>query len=269
MHDLGEFEQALLQHDHERLRIVRDIGSFTVALFGVFDSREGEKLQLAGTGTLYSARGGCFILTAAHVWDQVLRPAARVGITLDEDIDHSFLMESAALAPLGPPRPDVWGDWGPDITLLRVPPEHLGTINAYRVFYDPAVDGVGAPVGDCLEAKVLLGTPAALGDFTRNHANITINGFFVGLDPERRARDGFDYLDVEVDVVEPGAPAGLGGVSGGGLWRILAFRSPEGRIDWVRTLDGVAFYQLPVCNGRRYVRCHGPESIRAAVSCIP
>lgn len=269
MCDINELEATLRNSEDIQLSIVRDIGSFTVALFAVFDSPHGERLALAGTGTLFAVGGSCFILTAAHVWEEVLRPAARVGITLDANIDHSFWLDVATIVAYGPPRTRIWDERGPDMTFLRVPPEHLGTINAYRVFYDPVVDGARGVDGDALETHVLLGTPAALGEFTRNHANILINGFFVDADLQGQTQGGFDYFDLEMDISAPGTPETFGGVSGGGLWKVQAYYSRQtGNIDWNRTLVGVAFWQSGIENGRRTIRCHGPESIRIATTFV-
>ena len=263
---LSQLEAEIRDSDAVRLNIVRDIGSFTIALFAMSDSPE--RLELAGTGTLYRFQGSHFILTAAHVWYEVLRTAQRVGITLDENIDHSFFIDVAAIVPSGPPRPQEWNEWGPDVIFLRVPDQHLGTINAYRLFYDPTIDGARPNNADGVEALVLMGTPAALGEFRRVHANITINGAFVGLDPPNHVREGFDYLDLDMDIAELGAVRNFGGVSGGGLWSVLARWSPSGAMEWARTLVGVAFYQLRIENGHRTVRCHGIQSIEAAKAYI-
>jgi hypothetical protein len=42
-----------------------------------------------------------------------------------------------------------------------------------------------------------------------------------------------------------------------------------GEIDWKMSLHGVAFYQLSIVAERRTIRCHGPETIRAALRLIP
>lgn len=51
-------------------KIVRNLGDFTVALLAI--SGHPEQLCLAGTGTLLVAGEKHFILTARHVWDEVL-----------------------------------------------------------------------------------------------------------------------------------------------------------------------------------------------------
>jgi Family of unknown function (DUF6869) len=67
-----------------------------------------------------------------------------------------------------------------------------------------------------------------------------------------------------MDTTASDAPKSFGGVSGGGLWRILAYISPDtGKIDWLQRLKGVAFYEFPPKNGGRVLRCHGPSSLTA------
>ena len=78
------------------------------------------------------------------------------------------------------------------------------------------------------------------------------------------SKDGsFDYLDAIVDVSNLPRGKSLGGLSGGGLWKVWLFDSPSGGIEPVPLLRGVAFYEFPLNSGHRVVRSHGIESIRA------
>lgn len=62
----------------------------------------------------------------------------------------------------------------------------------------------------------------------------------------------------------PDTPKSFGGVSGGGLWRIMVYISPTtGKIDWSQRLKGMAFYEFPLKDGARVFRCHGPSSLSA------
>jgi hypothetical protein len=256
--------RTLFRESHElRLQITRDIGSFTVSLFALVETKEGERLQLAGTGTLVAAGKAHFILTANHVWEEVLKAASKMGITLTDRIDHHFFIDINTIIPVGPPKQNDWSEWGPDLVFLRVPSEYLGTINAYRSFYDPAVDGRNTLAVDHLQTRVLMGTPEALGRFTPTHAAVEINGYFMPAE-FYQTRGDFDYYDFEIDTSPDDIPGSFAGVSGGGLWQVLIYSSQTtGRIDWLRTLEGLAFYQFPSDNSRRTIRCHGPQSIRA------
>lgn len=267
MSDLAEIKATL--HDNSsglRDEIVHGIGNFTVALFGVFDTTDGDQLRLGGTGTLVSVAGSHYILTAWHVWEKVLRRARKIGITLKENMEHQFLMETQEIVQSGPQEPGAWDEWGPDLTFLRVPPERVGSINVYRVFYNLTKPRQSTPDADHIETQVLMGTPAALGTLTPTHADLQINGLFMQVGTALRVRGDFDYLDFDVDVSLPGSPVDFGGVSGGGLWTVLIYRSAStGKIAWLTRLEGVAFHQSALANGHRIIRCHGPQSIRVAM----
>src|ERR1700730_17758496 len=88
----------VLRRDESGLRdkIVRNLGDFTVALFGISGSPQ-ERLRLAGTGTLVTVDGKYFILTALHVWEEVLKAADRIGITVKEDTVHRTVIDRPAV----------------------------------------------------------------------------------------------------------------------------------------------------------------------------
>jgi hypothetical protein len=101
---LRKLVAELRKSDDLALRIVSDIGKFTVALFSVSVSQQGDVLQLTGTGTLVEYKGKYFILTAAHVWEK-LEQAARVGITLVQKKDHKFLIDTKTITAYSPRKP--------------------------------------------------------------------------------------------------------------------------------------------------------------------
>lgn len=245
-------------------KIVHNLGDYTVALLGI--SGNPERLKLAGTGTLMAFDGAHYILTARHVWDEILADADHVGITLKPNVDQRYAIPSKHFTPVGLPKPCAWNEWGPDLILLRIPAERVGTIEAYRSFWNPArrVD-VNAGV---IEVLVLMGTPAELGTITDVHADLLIIGMYLGPEKVRCVVGGFDYFDYEIEKkVE--LPRHFGGVSGGGVWRVLLFCSPETEeIDWKMSFHGVAFYQLNIGNDPTTIRCHGPQSAQAVLSAV-
>lgn len=264
---VNEIPNVLFASPELRQTIVQQIGSFTVALFAVFDSQNGERLELAGTGTLFENGGARFVLTAAHVWELVLKGAVKFGVNLIEGINHCFWIDPRTVILCSLPYPNSWGEWGPDLILIRIPSEHLGSINARKSFYDPRIDGAAAFAlkRDHVEIWLLMGTPAARGRFTQNHAEVEINGRFLP-DVHYQTRDGLDYFDLKMDASIVGASQSFGGVSGGGLWKILLYCSSDGKIEWVQTLEGVAFHQSDIDNGYRTIRCHGPRSVLAVAA---
>jgi hypothetical protein len=78
-----------------------------------------------------------------------------------------------------------------------------------------------------------------------------------------------DFLDFTADTSLPNVPKSFGGVSGGGLWKVLAFESPStGKIDSTATLERVAFFQTIIDDSHSILRCHGPETIAATSSSL-
>ena len=246
-------------------RIARDTWKYTVSLFALSASPIGDVLTLAGTGTLVFYEDAHYILTAAHVWHKVLKGADKVGITLRETYDHTCLIERENIIVSGLRRPSSWKEWGPDLIFLRIPDVRVGEIEAFRVFYRLGTQEKPVPGGEFTEARLLLGTPGALGTYRQNHASVQATPFWVA-PPVRHDHDGFDYLDVQARLPPPSTVDSFGGVSGGGLWRVKVYSDPAtGQLDSTAILEGVAFYAFDVQGGAGTVRCHGPKSIDAAV----
>ncbi len=132
---LSEIEAKLRGQDDLRQRIVRNLGTSTVALFGIFDADGADLLKLAGTGTLMVVDDSFGILTAAHVWDESLKLAAKVGITLTDNINHKTPIDVQAITPTIIKSVE-WNEWGQDLAFLRIPSELTGGIKAFQVFED-------------------------------------------------------------------------------------------------------------------------------------
>ncbi len=245
-------------------QIVRNLGDVTVALLAISDNPE--RLALAGTGTLLAINGAHYILTATHVWEEILKHADHVGIALKADVTHRFGISRKDMAVFTLRKPDKWNEWGPDLALLRIPAERVGSISAYKSFWNVSKPDRKIDLRT-LWVQVLMGTPAALGKLTETHADLQITGMFLG--PETvHEREGLDYLDYEMDLTFP-LPRTFGGVSGGGVWNVDLYYSPETKkIEWIMSLHGVAFYELAIVNERRPIRCHGPQSIKAVIQTV-
>jgi hypothetical protein len=243
-----------------RNAIGKHIGSFTVALFGIFGAGEAETLKLAGSGTLVRVAGMYYVLTAAHVWEWLVKEGAKgLGLTLRPEDDHKFVLRMEIVAAYGPKLVGKWTEWGPDLAFLRIPSELVGPLTAFKTFENLSMQKAGPPNVDSVELRALMGAPAVQGTFTKVHAEININTFF-GEQGMETKRGDFDYVDLLEDTSFPGVPATFGGVSGGGLWRVVVYEA-EGKCDWHLTFMGTAFYQIPQSGGNWTIRCHGLESI--------
>lgn len=265
MPTLDEIERLLLSVDSDlRQRILRSLGSYTVALFAIFYVNGGERLKFIGTGTLAVARKQHGILTAAHVWER-LKSVAKVGITMTDNIDHRFPIDVSTIVPTTLSSP-AWDEKGPDVAFLRIPDVLVGQIEAYHVFEDleKPPKKLGA---EALECWMAVGAPGELGTLTETHASLAINGSLV-MNPQYLSGDP-DYYEFEVDTWGPGIPKSYGGFSGGGLWRVPVYLSPStGDVDWALRLKGVMFWQFAQKGDRRVIRCHGPETITSLLNLL-
>ncbi len=264
----GEQIAERLRNDEDlRHAITLDIGKFTVAMFALKEGVDARQ-SFAGTGTLLLRQNEGYILTASHVWHEALKASEYVGLALVPDITQRYKVSTADLQPTRDLHPAVWNEWGPDLILLRLSPEYVSQISAYKIFYSANVDGKPAPEnGAGVDIRSLLGTPAELGSFEPLHADLVICNFFVDVNAPFKEQGGFDFVDFSFDVNTPGAPSNYRGVSGGGLWEVTVYPSEESKsgLNWSRTLKGVAFWQQPLQDSKRVVRCHGPKSLETLI----
>jgi hypothetical protein len=266
-----QIEAALLDETSGlRDRAGRAVLNFTVAMLAVANHEtSAHPLRLVGTGTLVVHRDVHYILTAAHVWEAIQQRGTMLGLTLAEGVEHEFLIPNNNIVASGPPYDAASVDWGPDLVFLRIPPERLGTIRAYKVFYNLSIDRPGGPL-EAIGAYVVMGTPGELGEHWPRFAMLQVNAFFLERNPRQNRRGEFDYLEFTVDLTFPGVPRTFGGVSGGGLWQVYFYwDKTTKKIETIERLKGVAYVETPIVNDHRNIRFHGFESIRAARPQVP
>jgi hypothetical protein len=266
---LDEIEQQVLAKDSPLCwTIARELADFTVAFIVANDGQ----LSPAGTGTLVSFRDSHYFLTAAHVWEEKLKKCDWIRIPLKENSQCKFAISPKEIVSCGPPIPVGWNEWGPDITFLRIPPERVGSfIAAGRPFF-PLSMKRELRVDCCLETTFLMGAPALRGTFTAESAIPELQGMNVILDTELYSstklsdpfRSQFDFYDILVDTTLPDVAESFKGVSGGGLWKVYVFKGAYKRTETYKTLVGLAFWEDPR-NSSLLIRCHGPQSIGAAL----
>jgi hypothetical protein len=242
-------------------KIARDIGSYTVALLAVTGSGENEVLKFCGSGTLVSIGDSAYILTAAHVWE-MFENAVGLGLTLEkEDVDHRFFIAVKSIVTFGPKEILSWGPWGPDMRLLKIPPEHTDKLKEVKQFYPLTADIPEPPNVNSLEVWLLIGSPTEQSTRTPKHASLTMNAIFATI-RSNYTHAGLDYVDLEMDTTFPGIPKWFFGVSGGGFWSVVVYGSDDGEFRWFVTLVGMACWQPEAT----LVRCLGAKSIRGLIS---
>ena len=246
--------------------------SYSVSIYVSHPQEVEPHISPIGSGTLVEIAGSHHILTAAHVWEGI-EAATEVGLTLTPYPSH-FTIKREAIIPaekLGPAEPSDINHGGPDLALLRLAPSDVFTIKAHKSFVNLAREkgnwAVHAPntekglwviKGMVQESSLDI---AAQGDYTMV-AHVSNKSFCGGVTLLNQC-DGYDYLDLKAAQGLPGMPSSFVGVSGGGLWEIGLQMATSGEIKWDNKphFRGVEFAQLPVSQGQRMIRCHGPRSI--------
>jgi hypothetical protein len=211
---LNKMEELFRSSPREQERIGRNVGNFSVALFGVNGSADYRNVNLVGSGTLVALGKSHYVLTAAHVWHAGLKKYESTGLTLKEDVDHCFPILNASIEvhELAEMKLD---EWGPDIVFLRIPDISVRSVEAYRVFY--RLDRERTRIErDYLGARILNGTPGVLAKGVGNIQVVEIQGMYVTIDANFFDHDKFDLIDFEMDTTLPQMIKDFSGVSGGG-----------------------------------------------------
>jgi len=246
-------------------KVFRDLSSASVALFAINSCPAGEQLELAGSGTLVSRGGSYWILTASHVWEKKLKTATALGIGVRRGIDHRFPIAIDSIAVRGFSPKGREAEWGPDLCLLRIPAVYVGTIEADKVAFEWGAIRQLGPGVDGFEMNYLIGCPASLGTFTLTHAAVRTECFVVNR-VATYMKEGLDYLDMDAYVDDSAKLRSFRGVSGGGLWNVKFYVDPaKDEPAWIWSLEGLAFYEFPIQGQSAIIRCHGPNSIDAAI----
>lgn len=266
---LDEIAEEILAKDSPLCwTIARELADFTVAFIVANDGL----LSPAGTGTLVSFRDSHYFLTATHVWEKALKISDWIRIPLKENSPCRFAINPKEIVSYGAQIPARWNEWGPDITLLRIPPERVGSFMAVgRPFY-PLSMKREVRIDCALETTFLMGAPALRAEFTEESAIPELQGMNVlhgtelysSMEQSDGLRSQFDFVDILIDTTQPDVAINFEGVSGGGVWKVYVFRDADGRTRSFKVLTGVAFWQHPR-DSSLLIRCHGPQSIGAVV----
>jgi len=225
-------------------------------------------VDLAGSGTLVELASRHYILTADHVWNR-----AEV-----EDWEELGLMLTDG-APLGIERRLIaakrlsgssYSRWGPDLALLEIPPNLVGTITARKSFLNLARRRSTLSSHPPQTEKSLWAVMGLVGqkssvdlvDEART-AIVTVRGeAFLGVTCTAEQRGEYDYLTVYAKTTLREVPSSFGGISGGGLWEVtLRIRGDSIISQGEHHFRGVAFWQEPEAPDHIAIRCHGPYSI--------
>lgn len=221
----------------------------------------------ACSGTLVEINGIVGVLTARHVWTDLVKVARTVGLLVGGH--EPYWIKPDVLRAFGPRADGVLPGTSvqiPDLAFVRIPPVARGTIEAAKkLFYSLEVRRRD-PQLDLFSERgfwVLTGSPQALFDSTTR----TVGSILYDTTVERRIEQGdWDYIITNLDLPQnPALPETYRGLSGGGIWRAAFYVTEHGTEFLVERasrdilLSGVAFYQTDL-PGRQIIG-HGPRSL--------
>jgi hypothetical protein len=242
------------------LEFINSVRHYSVS-FVAIPNTQAESPSPGGSATLVEVNGGHYFLTARHVWTR-LQKFKYMGVTLVENIDQRFFIETEHLIPTGPPKPALEQD-GPDIVLLKIPDAKLGEIKARKSFYPLGIKRVGVPVV-AIEIPILIGGPVESATLIKpTTLDMVVQAIIANSTPKKFTKGRFDYLDADEFFGSYGFPNSYGGFSGGGLWHVYVYLDPKtGERKEQRHLAGMAFYEFKPKRKYRVIRYHGVKSLR-------
>lgn len=245
-----------------------DLKEFFIPMVGRQVTVSPPTVNVLGSGTLVKVAREFFILTAAHVWEAA-QAYPSIGL---------FRVDSPSIVPV---RRDFivpqtlgrapFGEWGPDLALLKIPHPDSGTLLARQSALDLVAERGRTPAhppSSDAGLWVTLGVVAERSDIAFDPAeremSISIDGP-AGFSPRAvlRQNGAFDYRDVSFDPRVSFNPHSHGGTSGAGLWLVPLSRDANGAVVWrgARIFQGVAFWEQRESPEDGFIRCHGADSL--------
>ena len=226
-----------------------------------------------GSGTLVHYKERYGILTASHVVEAIdkLHEIGIVRFPLFGTKTQNLRMNTAGLKRLRLGE-IPFTERGPDFAFLELPGDTLEQLKANNTFLNLENRGLsGSPFKGYFHDLVVGVIAERTGRVETGNPQLAFAKFEASIEPGTCSQfwnsDKLDYCDFKPGGNDPDYkfPSSYAGVSGGGLWRVFCSES-KGVIDEIDSFDllGVAFYQSEASeSGKRTLRCHGPQSLRA------
>lgn len=256
---IADLPQALLED------IGRELETYLIPIVVPDTAAKVPAFKVLGSGTLVTADGRHFILTAAHVWE-----AGRHWNNLYTILTRYPSISKIPRNVIAPREVYRTGEWGPDLAILEIVYPYVSMIEAYKSFLNLERQRENfpkhpVPTGEALCAVVGMVAAFSNPQFDHERRTSTLNAVgrtFFSLAQETHERENWDYVDVGAQMSLADVPKSFGGVSGGGLW-IVNIKNTDASLTWDRKrhFRGVAFWQTEIKEDRSTIRCHGPKSI--------
>ena len=225
-------------------------------------------VELAGSGTLVELGSRYYILTADHVWDRAeVQGWEELGLMLTDGAPLGIERKLIRAKRL---RADSYSRWGPDLALLEIPPNLVGTITSRKSFLNLARRRSMLSTHPPQTEKSLWAVMGLVGqkssvelvDDPRTAIARVRGEAFIGVTCTADQRGEYDYLTVHANTALREVPSSFDGISGGGLWEATLRIKGSSIISLgEHHFRGVAFWQEPEERDHIAIRCHGPHSI--------
>ncbi len=246
------------------------IAGCSVALVGFTVQGNRHKASFAASGTFVEMASKKGILTARHVIEKILDESPYLGLSIQSK-EHHFMIPREYVHVVEAPKRNERAR-GPDLAfVLLLSQEKLDFIEAHKYFLNldkrrKRILSESLQIG--LGFWTLSGHPVAYSTSEPSASECADikdfrNVVSIGGVEREYTESGFDYMETVVDHASGGGiPKNLGGLSGGGFWHVPVHRLKDGqtRAD-EPILQGVAFWQTGVNQGKSTVICHGRRSI--------
>lgn len=233
---------------------------YAAPMIGIDENAE----RFLGCCTFVEVGGHCFLLTATHVWEK-LKGFANIGVTARRHPSPSLKIVTRLLKPIVVSQRKS-DEWGPDLTFLALPQSDAENIKTYRSFWNLGKRRAMklTPAHEIAHgAWVIIGAPEQRVQQRGDHRIFEMRASVCPAEACSE-RSGFDYVDLGIDTTTPNSLDSYGGMSGSGVWSVQLARNRAGQLIWQPkslSLEGVAFYESPIVNGHRIIRCHGRKSL--------
>ena len=241
---------------------------YSVGLVGAGRTNLKDEFALIGSGTLIEIEGRKGILTAHHVITE-LKKYTQLGLSL-LPYEHRYAIPTNHLSIIEVAKPYI-NSIRPDLSVIILPETSIGRLLAHKSFWNISrwrENVLLKPVDPVEGVWIVYGFPAELTTNkipTKGFEEIKSYHSICGYAPIEKyyEEEEFDYLDVSVSYMgRVDLPQSFGGLSGGGLWQAPFFRSEHGELqNRDPILAGMAFYQTDIKENKRYIICHGRNSI--------
>ncbi|MBI4833842.1 MAG: hypothetical protein HY811_03335 [Planctomycetes bacterium] len=248
------------------------IKCYAIGLTKIQSNKNISDSVLLGSGTLIKTQNTYGILTAQHV-AATLKDSNELGLIISE-IEHRHIVFIKDILEVAKPLDLSDYSQGPDLAVIILPPEAIGTLKAKKSFFDISYkrekrlkEAVNYEEG----VWFICGFPE---EYTKKVSSTQgynyAKEFYcicgeTPIHPIQKEHINGDYDFVEGGVnynVDKTLPGSWCGISGGGLWHLLLKEQENGSINVDDTiLSGVIFYQTEKKENKRYIKCHGHYSI--------